>query len=132
MPIHGRLASDGVPRVGNYSGTVHSNIAVLPKGSAWARNPIPDDTSRTGNQCREFPPPCEEVPDCEPTKFQYDQDATCRCSGAWGPCEWPMPPNLCPTRPAAAPRRRAVPVAGLTARGTNIAADGTMFAATAP
>ena len=50
-----------------------------------ARNPIPDDTSRCGDRCMEFPPVCKEVPGCEKTRFTYDQDATCLCSGAWGP-----------------------------------------------
>ena len=50
-----------------------------------ARNPIPDDTSRCGNRCMEFPPVCEEIPGCEATRYMYDQDATCLCSGAWGP-----------------------------------------------
>jgi len=83
--IQGRLASDGVPEVGNYTGIVHTDVKVLPAGSAWARNPIPDDSSRTGDQCREFPPPCKEIPNCEQTNFKYGQDATCLCSGAWGP-----------------------------------------------
>jgi len=83
--IQGRLASDGPPKVGNYTGMVFTDVKVLPPGSAWARNPIPDDSSRAGYKCREFPPPCKEIPDCEHTKFQYGQDATCLCSGAWGP-----------------------------------------------
>ena len=33
--IEGRLASDGVPKVGNYKGVVHSDVKVLPPGSAW-------------------------------------------------------------------------------------------------
>lgn len=33
----------------------------------------------------EFPPVCKEIPGCEKTRFTYDQDATCLCSGAWGP-----------------------------------------------
>ena len=39
--ITGRLASDGVPKVGHYQGVIHTDIKVLPAGSAWARNPIP-------------------------------------------------------------------------------------------
>jgi len=84
--IEGRLASDGPPKVGNYTGRIFTDVKVKPAGSAWARNPIPDDTSRCYNQCREFPPPCKgEIPECEITKFLYGQDATCLCSGAWGP-----------------------------------------------
>ena len=60
-------------------------LKVKPAGSAWARNPIPDDSSRCSNKCREFPPPCKEIPKCEVTKYLFGQDTTCLCSGAWGP-----------------------------------------------
>ena len=33
--IEGRLASDGMPKVGSYKGVVHSDVKVLPPGSAW-------------------------------------------------------------------------------------------------
>ena len=59
-----------------------------------ARNPIPDDTSRTGNRCMEFPPVCKEIPGCEKTRFSYDQDATCLCSGAWGPYNMEIVDNV--------------------------------------
>jgi len=51
----------------------------VPKGSAWAMNPIPrNDTAQTG---KSFPPRCEERPDCGSTKVESD----CFCSGMWGP-----------------------------------------------
>ena len=73
------------PKVGNYSGRIFTDVKVKPPGSAWARNPIPDDSSRCSNLCREFPPPCKEIPKCEVTKYLFGQDTTCLCSGAWGP-----------------------------------------------
>jgi len=51
----------------------------VPKGSAWAMNPIPrNDTSNSGQS---FPPRCEEVPDCGSTLV----NSKCLCSGMWGP-----------------------------------------------
>jgi hypothetical protein len=87
--ITGKFVTDRAPR-GGLIGELHSGIAVVPAGSMWARNPIPDYGSFAG--AASFDPPCKDEPkECGsaarpllPPK-SYDANALCRCSGEWGP-----------------------------------------------
>ena len=72
-------------RVENYTGTYVSGDMVLPKGSTWAMNPIPDygsDPDHGPNPGANHPPRCKESPDCHRSSGMM---TACRCSGEWGP-----------------------------------------------
>jgi hypothetical protein len=87
--ITGKFVTDLAPR-GGLIGELHSGVVVVPAGSMWARNPIPDYGSFPG--AASFDPPCKDEPkECgsaarpvSPPK-SYDANALCRCSGEWGP-----------------------------------------------
>ena len=86
--ISGHFVTDTAPKAG-LVGELYSGIAVVPSGSIWAQNPIPDYGSDEG--APSFAPRCEEVADCmERNGTQPDPNKItnlCRCSGEWGPCE---------------------------------------------
>ena len=86
--ITGHFVTDTAPKAG-LVGNLYSGIAVVPSGSIWAQNPIPDYGSDEG--APSFAPRCAEVADCmERNGTQPDPNKItnlCRCSGEWGPCE---------------------------------------------
>jgi len=55
-----------------FNGTYVSE-GTIPKGSTWAKNPIPRNFA--------FEPICDEVPHCGDEAIE----SRCRCSGMWGP-----------------------------------------------
>ena len=87
--ITGRFVTDTAPR-GGVVGELHTGIVVVPAGSMWAKNPIPDYGSAPG--LASFDPPCSAEPEAcgsmanpiLPPK-SYDANEKCRCSGEWGP-----------------------------------------------
>ena len=84
--ITGHFVTDTAPKAG-LVGNLYSGIAVVPSGSIWAQNPIPDYGSDEG--APSFAPRCAEVEDCmERNGTQPDPNKVtnlCRCSGEWGP-----------------------------------------------
>ena len=65
-------------------GKLFSDITVVPAGSIWAQNPIPDYGSDQG--APSFPPRCTEPPNCQHGGGAAGgQNNPCRCSGEWGP-----------------------------------------------
>ena len=68
------LRWDGVGGKELHIGGQYVTTGTLPRGSSWAKNPIPRGD--------EFPTPCGE----DPKSCGGDQHRTkCECSGAWGP-----------------------------------------------
>ena len=59
-------------------GKLFSGITVVPKGSIWAQNPIPDYGSDAG--APSFPPRCHEIEGC-----QHGRDHP---SSQNNPCRW--------------------------------------------
>lgn len=88
--VQGTYVSDGIPAVGRIEGVLHTNIGVIPKGSTWAMNPIPDYGS--DRPAPSFKPRCKEIPGCDPTGS--GMNTRCRCSGEWGPYDLEIVDNV--------------------------------------
>ena len=73
-------AKDGIGGTQIWFDGTYVSSGTLPKGSAWAKNPLPRNDFNDTRQG--FTPPCEESPECD----VYDRTGNkCFCSGMWGP-----------------------------------------------
>ena len=74
--VNGTYVTDRVPKVGRIHGHLRIDVGAIPKGSTWARNPVPDYGS-------EFQAICKGIPNCDSTGSGVN--TRCRCTGKWGP-----------------------------------------------